>query len=290
MYFFECNDAPFTVLGDNRLCKWEDGFLEEYDLGKQAKSGSKGRSVLFERALHVAQSENGRPIELRMDWNHQGMQGQPKIPKAKVQSSSGSVGDSQQPPAKKQKSIGGGSSKSLNRVSSSSSITGLGVTTQQLSRTINRKNMNSTINSLSNHDVATAIEPLEDGPLVCKILRKLPLGVISTSTVEGMEFSNNVGFITLRSRQSATFADIRKAVESELDSDCFQDNGQKVSGRNEKVSDVKWKFYVPKLGPVSVKQEEKIGPVLEFLKSTTNDSQLGNGTASSPLKVVIIDL
>jgi hypothetical protein len=63
-----------------------------------------------------------------------------------------------------------------------------------------------------------------------------------------------------------------------------------VSGRNEKVSDVKWKFYVPKLGPVSVKQEEKIGPVLEFLKSTTNDSQLGNGTASSPLKVVIIDL
>lgn len=28
IYFFECNEAPFTVLGDNRLTKWEDGFIE----------------------------------------------------------------------------------------------------------------------------------------------------------------------------------------------------------------------------------------------------------------------
>mmetsp|Transcript_3535 Transcript_3535/g.7146 ORF Transcript_3535/g.7146 Transcript_3535/m.7146 type:complete len:97 (-) Transcript_3535:156-446(-) len=95
-----------------------------------------------------------------------------------------------------------------------------------------------------------------------------------------MDFSENIGFVTLSSRRSATYQHIRKAIETDLDDDCFEMVDGKRRG---------WKFYVPKLGPVSIKQEVKIGPVLEFLRSTTNNSLLGNGSASNPLKIVIMD-
>ena len=122
--------------------------------------------------------------------------------------------------------------------------------------------------------LSDAIEPSEDGLLVCKILRKLSVG----DSTDGLELSTNLGFVTLPSRQLATFASIRKAIDSDLDDDVFPSDSR---GRK------KWKFYVPKLGPVSIKQEEKIGGVLEFLKSTTDDVQLGTGIAADPLKVVI---
>lgn len=137
------------------------------------------------------------------------------------------------------------------------------------------------MSAFNNRHLANAIEPLEDGILVCKILRRLPAGGQCNTATEGIEFSSNLGFLTLRSRQSATFSAIRRAVESDLDEDVMPSDG---SGKK------RWKFYVPKLGPMSVKQEGKIGPALEFLRSTTDDIQLGNGTASNPLKVVIMDV
>jgi len=140
--------------------------------------------------------------------------------------------------------------------------------------------MNMAINSLNVQGGANAIEPLEDGVLVCKILRRLPAWGASTAT-EGIEFSTNLGFVTLSSRQSTTFSDIRRAMENDLDEDMFPSDEK---GRKD------WKFYVPKLGPMSVKQEGRIGSALDFLKSTTDDVQLGNGTASNPLKVVIMDI
>lgn len=138
------------------------------------------------------------------------------------------------------------------------------------------------MNSFNNQGEANAIEQLEDGVLVCKILRRLPAGAECTEVTEGMEFSNNLGFITLPSRQSATFAAIRRSVENDLDDDMLPSDDRGTRKR--------WKFYVPKLGPMSVKQEGRIGPALEFLTSTTEDIQLGNGTASNPLKVVIMDI
>lgn len=269
IYFFECNEAPFTVLGDNRLTKWEDGFIEEYDLGKVAKSGGKNRWTHFERALHVAQLEHGRPIELRMDWNHQEVVPPPKIPKQKQSSNSPFV---EHQAHKKQKP-----SPAFRRTASSSSSG----TFQQYSTGVNRKNLNMAMNAFNNRHEANAIEPLEDGILVCKILRRLPAGGQCNTATEGIEFSSNLGFVTLRSRQSATFSSIRRAVENDLDEDVMP-----LDGNGKK----RWKFYVPKLGPMSVKQEGKIGPALEFLRSTTDDIQLGNGTASNPLKVVIMDV
>jgi hypothetical protein len=191
-----------------------------------------------------------------------------------------------QPPKKKQRALvsnenvhqTGGKVKKLSRVSSSSSITG--IEGRQMSHSVNRKQMDLALGSL--------IEPSEDSPLVCKILQKLPLGSGHSSNIGGLEFSNNVGFITLPSRQCATFACIRQAVESQLDDDCFpqRQENELVEIKNDAPS---WKFYVPKLGPVSFKQEKTLGPVLEFLKSVTNDSLVGNGTPSSPLKIICID-
>lgn len=39
-----------------------------------------------------------------------------------------------------------------------------------------------------------------------------------------------------------------------------------------------------------MKQEKSLGPVLEFLKTVSNDGLLGNGTPSSPLKIVLVDV
>eukprot|EP00956_Cyclotella_meneghiniana_P004158 scaffold5102_cov76-Cyclotella_meneghiniana.AAC.12 len=273
IYFFECYDAPFTVLADSRLCKWQDGFIEEYDLGKTAKSGNKSKAALFDKALSVAQLENERPIEMRMDWNHQ----DPPVLKSKTKAAAAAaaaaaasaitssrigqpattVAAAVAPPKKKQK------------VPSPISVD-----------SVNRKH----VKNISEHSL---IEPSEDGPLLCKILRRLPIGGGGVNNPTGVEFSTNIGFVTLPSRQNATFADIRRVVEKELDEDCFpgsegREDGKRIGAR--------WKFYVPKLGPVSVKQEKSLGPVLEFLKTVSNDGLLGNGTSSSPLKIVFVDV
>ena len=70
IYFFECHDAPFTVLGDNKITSWEDGMTDEYYLGRTAKASGKAKLKLFEQALQAAIVENGKPIAMRMNWNH----------------------------------------------------------------------------------------------------------------------------------------------------------------------------------------------------------------------------
>mmetsp|Transcript_10226 Transcript_10226/g.19152 ORF Transcript_10226/g.19152 Transcript_10226/m.19152 type:complete len:190 (-) Transcript_10226:1437-2006(-) len=72
VYFFGCSDTPFTVLPDNKCLSWEEGLLEEHDLGKAARAMGKARIMMFEWALQAATAENDKPIEYRLDWNHQG--------------------------------------------------------------------------------------------------------------------------------------------------------------------------------------------------------------------------
>lgn len=71
VYFFGCSDAPFTVLNDQKLVPWEEGLLDEFDLGKAAKATGKTRAMMFEWALQAAISEHEKPIEHRLDWNHE---------------------------------------------------------------------------------------------------------------------------------------------------------------------------------------------------------------------------
>ncbi len=70
VYFFECHDAPFAVLTNAKLTKWEDGLMEDYHMGKTARSAGKVRLQSFQQALQAATLELAKPIEMRMDWNH----------------------------------------------------------------------------------------------------------------------------------------------------------------------------------------------------------------------------
>lgn len=70
VYFFACHDAPFAVLSHSKLTPWEDGFQDEFDLGKIAKGAGKARSQMFEEALQIARVEYDKPIDMRLDWNH----------------------------------------------------------------------------------------------------------------------------------------------------------------------------------------------------------------------------
>mmetsp|Transcript_3535 Transcript_3535/g.7144 ORF Transcript_3535/g.7144 Transcript_3535/m.7144 type:complete len:438 (-) Transcript_3535:217-1530(-) len=175
VYFFECNDAPFTVLSDHRLTKWDEGFLEEYDLGKIAKS-SKSRSASFEKALHVAMLENGRPMELRMDWNHQGTltANQPKLSKGKQNTINSPINENQNPNKKHKPSPPTSPEMNVDavKVASSHKIGHILVGHNAQSTSLNRTNMISAVTSLASRDKANPIEPLENGTLVCKILRK----------------------------------------------------------------------------------------------------------------------
>lgn len=233
IYFFECYDAPFTVLGDSRLCKWQDGFIEEYDLGKTAKSGNKSKAVLFDKALSVAQLENERPIEMRMDWNHQ----DPPMLKSKTKASAAAAA------AAAASAAAINSSRIGHPVAATVDMVAPPKKKQKVPSPISFDSVNRKhIKNISEHSL---IEPSEDGPLLCKILRRLPVGIGGVNNPSGVEFSTNIGFVTLPSRQSATFADIRRVVEKELDEDCFPKENGKEEGKR---TGARWKFYVPKLG------------------------------------------
>eukprot|EP00814_Leptocylindrus_danicus_P020689 CAMPEP_0116032004 /NCGR_PEP_ID=MMETSP0321-20121206/17906_1 /TAXON_ID=163516 /ORGANISM="Leptocylindrus danicus var. danicus, Strain B650" /LENGTH=330 /DNA_ID=CAMNT_0003507347 /DNA_START=218 /DNA_END=1207 /DNA_ORIENTATION=+ len=70
VYFFECHDAPFTVLRGDKICEWQEGLKNKYDEGKTAKSASMKRGEAFAAALEAAVVELSKPLDKRMDWNH----------------------------------------------------------------------------------------------------------------------------------------------------------------------------------------------------------------------------
>jgi hypothetical protein len=122
------------------------------------------------------------------------------------------------------------------------------------------------------------VESAEDTELFLKILKKpdLPTEGTTGDSSESYLPSKNVGFVKLSSRKKSTFADARSTIQQELDT--LPPPG------------VEWRFFVPGLGPVGSKQEESLGPLYFFLRKTTLDSNLGDGTLLNPLKVFIVDL
>ncbi len=129
------------------------------------------------------------------------------------------------------------------------------------------------------------MEPVEDGPLYIKILQKTSLpkevlegqGLHSHCTAKSThsdKICRNVGFVKLSSLKSSTFANLRAAILEDLE---------------EIVASFKeWRFFVPGLGPVSFKQEKKLGPIYSFLRQTTIDRNLGDGTLLQPIKVFLV--
>ena len=120
------------------------------------------------------------------------------------------------------------------------------------------------------------IESAEDGELFVKLLKKPVFPPSDEVSTEKDNPSKNVGFIKLQSRKTNSFADARSVIEKELVPDAIAPNFE-------------WRFFVPGLGPVSTKQEGYLGPMFSFLRRTTLDVNLGDGTLLNPLKVFIVE-
>lgn len=259
VYFFECHDAPFACLVDSKMTKWEDGLIDDYHLGKTAKASGRARMRLFQQALQAATVELGKPVELRMEFNHTD---QPQIlpspkfrkPKRRLITQNNKKPDN----GSKRQTIRG-----FPLLSSTSSVD----FTQN--QTSTRRNLNRAIEALA---VASTANEADDGELCCKLLLKRTYGATSAS-----ESLSNIGFLKLPSRTKSTFEDARKVIVQELVPDCLP-------------SDKEWRFFVPSLGPMSRKQESTLGPLYKFLRLTTCESNMGKGTLMHPLKLVILDL
>ena len=75
-----------------------------------------------------------------------------------------------------------------------------------------------------------------------------------------------LGFLALS--MEATFADVRQKIAEDLDS----------------ITDDAFQFLLDTLGPVSRKQEHKLGPILDWLATDDVDA----GTRQSPIRLEII--
>jgi len=308
VYFFECHDAPFSVLTTSKITKWEDGLIDDFHLGKTARSAGQKRSKSFRQALQAATLESQKPIEMRMDWNHSD---QPQIlpsPQPKMVP----------PPRKRQRrELSPVKRASLEKVTRSrpkpprsKPLRGFPLlptthTMDEMSQVPTKRNLSLALENLAAATVSRRrivnpiVEPAEDGPLFVKLLQKTSLPIEDSEgrplpdTEHGGNNNNNntntnnnnnnnkpcknVGFVKLSSLKSSTFADARVAISEDLETTA-------------KTPHKEWRFFVPGLGPVSIKQESNLGALYVFLRQTTMDQHLGDGTLLHPIKVFLVEL
>ncbi|KAL3911205.1 MAG: hypothetical protein SGILL_007373 [Bacillariaceae sp.] len=336
VYFFECHDAPFTVLTNQKLKRWEEGLLEDFHMGKTAaKSSGKLRMQTFQQALQAATLELAKPIEMRMDWNHTELPQTLPTPKKKTPI----------PIRKKQKrarhvensssdddssSLKKNGKKRKRKKAPPKPLRGFPLLTHAKGPQVPTKR--NLIHALQGVEETTTAKPAaayggtarttnaiveltEDGDLFIKLLHKpgLPQVRLNDTTLAVVEEDNdddgkksgddydknssskgtvgqdasstqstsslyrNVGFVKLPSRKTNSFADARKAINKELDDISTQ-------------ATAKWRFHIPGLGPVARKQEDTMGPMFSFLRRSTLNVNLGDGTLLDPLKVFLVDL
>jgi hypothetical protein len=239
VYFFECNFAPFSVLGENKLVAWEDGIAQSYHLGRTASGHSKTRGNMFRQALHIACLEEGKPIDQRMIWNHQGDEPIEHIP----------LSPPAKPPQRKRPRFDENDSSSK--------------TEKERRR---KQKEPSSPSSPARTNLMHAMAQLPD-ELYCRVAKR-------TADTSNNENDENLGFVTLNS-SDATFVDARSVIQNEMDP-------ENLPSPNE------WKFFLPSLGPVSHRQEARLGPVAAFLLKTF-DHRLGNGTVDNPFRIVIVE-
>lgn len=318
VYFFECHDAPFTVLTNGKIATWEDGLLEEYDLGKTAKANGKAKELMFEQALQLAIAEHCKPVEMRLEFNHD----RPEATPGHVRKRHGGKNDedvavappmpagkrdpfpSPGGPTKRKRGRPSKSSLASRPATSSSTVppddrpskaearalaAALALSRAEAAaadakrkrpkaaqrRLTNRGNFSAAVRSLTPNEIEPAIEEEEEGELFVKLLLRLPPPCASAAAPGADHGVANVGFVTLPSRRTSTFADARLATERQLDDDMPL------------PPPLRWKFYVPGLGPVSRKQEGRLGPLMAFLRSVS--SPAGDGTSRSPLAVHMVE-
>ena len=325
VYFFAC-DAPFTVLLDTKCMSWEMGMLEEYDLGKTAKAMGKTREWMFEWALQAAIAENDKPIECRLDWNHEEdstvVTGKPPVNVNKPsRNSTGSAGGKRSPgnngsstkkKAKKDKNEKSGSSSSTKEYndvgepvkimsSLSSSSTSISPSNPMVpTRRSNRERKPSRSFELAETTVTSPIELLSTNTPKKSSLTTINIKIPKSPASLSHNEEDTVFFCKVcRNDEVVSFAnDDCNAFDSSLNVGFVTLPSSKLStfadarsimkrDLDEDCLPSKWKFYVPNLGPLSRKQETRCGPMLIFLKNATNTVQFGDGSSRNPLKVAI---
>lgn len=253
VFFFECHSAPFAAITESKIVGWEDGLTEDYHKGKTALSAGKVRGEQFKAAFQVAIVELGKPIDMRLDWNHETTHQEGELPSPRRVSVAAS--------AKKRRGSHS-HEKDRKRKKRRREIPDdyMPVPFELTPMAASRANLLHTMHLQSS--TANQVEPPESAHVYCKILRRVDHNDV------------HVGFIRLKDPQNATFADARATAERELDPDVLPDNF--------------WRFYIPTLGPMSIRQETEFGPMLQFIQTTCGDN-LGSGMVNFPLKLIILD-
>jgi hypothetical protein len=257
VFFLECLMAPFSVLGDAKLVKWEKGLAEDYHLGKAAHAHGKARGMTFRQALHIACLEEGKPVANRMAWNHvvDDVPLDEHVPMLPVK-----IKRKRERAPKEQQS------------ERDRDVPGNPKCRRKNKRGASAKKEPSTPVSASRTKLMHAIALLRT-PVKQKTPSACYCRVIKRETDESDdEIEKRLGFITLESKDS-TFLDARVAIQADMDPDS-------LPGET-------WKFYLPSLGAVSNRQEKSLGPVASFLQKTCG-GQLGDGSVGNPFHLVLV--
>lgn len=294
-YFFECSAAPFAALADSKLLPWEEGLAPgtEHYLGRTARAAGKARGAAFDRALQAALLEVSKPHGMRMSWDRDGGQGSVPDPILSPPGGNALISLGTPRPAKRSRWAAAGAAGTLTTPAREGGGQrrrgGSGLGREQDAIEEEREVVEATppvdpqslaydMHSERTLQRATRqrpSSPLVDDRLYCKIL------VVRTP---GTGPPTNIGFVALPSRSSATFVNVRAKVETELSSDL----GGPGAGIGGLPLEGSWRFYAPRLGPISSVQEDTLGPILGFLTGSTSDPRVGEGTKLNPLKVLVV--
>ena len=274
-YFYQCEESPFSILTPKKIKDWIEGLAEDFHLGKAAKSHGKQRYNSFLRAMEVACLELEKPVRERLEWEH---------------TTSAAVAEQQHPqrmlspsPNKRTSDLpeeaAAAKKKHKRSASKSSECSGRTGAANNDLPTSNRgveqvtvgRPTRSRSGSSSSQALYSGVVP-DDSELVCtiKYLDSAAAGLLlSGISGHSMPESKSVGFIVLKSRQTSTFRDARAAIDDELMGDSLP-------------AKLKWRFYVPRLGPVALKQEA-ILVMIQF----TGYPAMGN-SYQNPLEVYVM--
>uniref|UniRef100_A0A7S4ACF9 PHD-type domain-containing protein n=1 Tax=Pseudo-nitzschia australis TaxID=44445 RepID=A0A7S4ACF9_9STRA len=287
IYYLACNEFPFSALPEAKITKWEQGLIDGYHCAETAKKFGQKRINTFNEAFRDANLEMAKPIEMRMQWNHSDLPQALPAPHPKKAPPPRKRRRREVSPVKRLASDKEyKSSKSRPRIK----IRGFPLITEapETEQLPTRKNLNFALEGLriSMKNSASRANPIvehsEDGDLFVKLLQKEslpiegPTGEAIPNTGKSDSPCKNVGFIKLVSRKKSTFSDARLVIQKDLVPDIL-------------CPYMEWRFFVPGIGPVSGQQEMNMGPIYSFLRRTTLDLNLGDGTLLHPLKVFIME-
>jgi len=267
VYFFECHDAPFSCVIESKLASWDDGIVEDYHMGKTAKASGRARIRLFQQAMQAATLEMGKPVELRMEFNHTD---HPQIlpsPQFKKPQRRTLAPDRQK---KLEFNDASPDTKSRKRMK----VRGFPLLSDPVQLNPEKyqvsvqRNLHRAMGTLAAAHAQRAIDHSTDTEIYCTLsMRKS--GIKRTPS--------SLGFIKLPSRATCSFEDARLAIETELVPDRI-------------AKDDRWRFFVPSLGPVSLKQESTLGPLYRLLRLSSFDATVGDGTLTNPLRLLLVDM